>query len=310
MNVHLYKPEQHSGIVPFKNRFDRPMLAEHGVAMSDYEDADIVVSIMQPPLEVLRKFQQDRKHILIWTHEPRLDTGSRVREEPEGIRIHAMTTCTGDVYTDALAMYGSMMDRELPLVDKAEFFPGKKCAAIMTNKASGSEMIVESRNADLWEMRHEYVMWGHAHGHVDVYGRRWPKGIEDSYRPSPYARKQQILKGYDFNFCPENTDLPYLMTEKIFHAIGNACLPVYIGGAGTLHELFPEGTVFDMRLYASPEQLFAAIQAMTLVEWHERMNACITVWNEAVRLGLPRKSRDRMILGLLKRLKEICDEPT
>lgn len=41
--------------------------------------------------------------------------------------------------------------------------------------------------------------------------------------------KQQYLKKFKFNLCPENSNYKGLVTEKIFDAINSGCIPIYWG---------------------------------------------------------------------------------
>jgi len=41
--------------------------------------------------------------------------------------------------------------------------------------------------------------------------------------------KYEFIRQYKFNICPENSDAPGYVTEKLFHAIEAGCIPVYWG---------------------------------------------------------------------------------
>lgn len=41
--------------------------------------------------------------------------------------------------------------------------------------------------------------------------------------------KKEYLKNYRFNLCPENSNYPGYVTEKIFEAISSGCVPIYCG---------------------------------------------------------------------------------
>ncbi len=47
-----------------------------------------------------------------------------------------------------------------------------------------------------------------------------------------WTDKLRYLRQYPFNICPENSDCPGYVTEKIFHAIASGCIPLYWGGGG------------------------------------------------------------------------------
>jgi hypothetical protein len=42
--------------------------------------------------------------------------------------------------------------------------------------------------------------------------------------------KHRFLQAYLFNVCPENTNAPGYVTEKVFEAIAAGCIPIYWGG--------------------------------------------------------------------------------
>ena len=44
--------------------------------------------------------------------------------------------------------------------------------------------------------------------------------------------KAEYLKQYRFYICPENASVEGYVTEKVFHAIGSGCIPVYWGATG------------------------------------------------------------------------------
>ncbi len=45
--------------------------------------------------------------------------------------------------------------------------------------------------------------------------------------------KPSFLRQYRYNICPENSDCPGYVTEKVFDAILSGCIPIYSGSAGT-----------------------------------------------------------------------------
>ncbi|MGX8712359.1 MAG: glycosyltransferase family 10 domain-containing protein [bacterium] len=44
--------------------------------------------------------------------------------------------------------------------------------------------------------------------------------------------KAEFLKQYKFYICPENASVEGYVTEKVFHAIGSGCIPIYWGAQG------------------------------------------------------------------------------
>ncbi|MEM6770055.1 MAG: glycosyltransferase family 10 [Bacteroidota bacterium] len=72
------------------------------------------------------------------------------------------------------------------------------------------------------------------------YGRvDFPGLFRNSMQPilAPgYVHKLALLHKYKFNLCPENTDAPGYVTEKLWHAIAAGCIPIY-WGAGNQPEV-------------------------------------------------------------------------
>lgn len=64
--------------------------------------------------------------------------------------------------------------------------------------------------------------------------------------PPGYQAKLDYLRDYRFNLCPENSDAPGYVTEKVWHAHAAGCIPVY-WGSGNKPEpsiLNPEAILF------------------------------------------------------------------
>ena len=62
--------------------------------------------------------------------------------------------------------------------------------------------------------------------------------------------KAEFLKQYKFYICPENASVEGYVTEKVFHAIGSGCIPIYWGANGN-----PEPDVLnhDTLLFWNPD---------------------------------------------------------
>lgn len=120
------------------------------------------------------------------------------------------------------------------------------------------------RLADPWFRSELYVERLRAIRHFaqsadfDLYGRGWvgsgPKlahkyetAVNASYRGEiPALGKLQVLGGYRFSLCLENTVFPGYVTEKIFDCMIAGCIPVYLG-APDIDDLVPPGCFVDMR---------------------------------------------------------------
>ena len=51
----------------------------------------------------------------------------------------------------------------------------------------------------------------------------------DELKTSFNDNKAEFLKQYKFYICPENASVEGYVTEKVFHAIGSGCIPIYWG---------------------------------------------------------------------------------
>ncbi|MCQ2179214.1 MAG: glycosyltransferase family 10 [Bacteroidales bacterium] len=63
--------------------------------------------------------------------------------------------------------------------------------------------------------------------HVDSAGRYLHN--DDSLQMVFGDNKTSYLSGYYFNICPENTDSPGYVTEKVFESLSCGCIPIYWG---------------------------------------------------------------------------------
>jgi hypothetical protein len=73
------------------------------------------------------------------------------------------------------------------------------------------------------------------------YGGRFRHNLEAPLAGGVEA-KLGLLSRYAFHVCPENSNRPGYVTEKLFHAFRAGCLPIYWGGGGR-----PEPAVIDPR---------------------------------------------------------------
>lgn len=100
-----------------------------------------------------------------------------------------------------------------------------------------------------------------AFGHVDYPGK-FRNNLSESLGKG-YEDKLRFLRDYRFNICPENSDAPGYVTEKIWHAHAAGCVPVY-WGSGNRPEpdiLNPEAILFFNP--ADPERLYDQLSTLT-----------------------------------------------
>jgi hypothetical protein len=66
--------------------------------------------------------------------------------------------------------------------------------------------------------------------HVDCPGKLLHN--DDSLHKQFDNNKLLYLRQYYFNICPENSNSPGYVTEKLFEALYSGCIPIYTGGGG------------------------------------------------------------------------------
>jgi hypothetical protein len=68
--------------------------------------------------------------------------------------------------------------------------------------------------------------------HVDCPGKLLHN--DDSLHNQFDNNKLLYLRQYYFNICPENSNSPGYVTEKLFEALYSGCIPIYTGGGGVI----------------------------------------------------------------------------
>lgn len=96
----------------------------------------------------------------------------------------------------------------------------------------------------------------------EFYGRKWDPALYKSYRGAP-KDKIETIKHYRFCICYENMkDTPGYITEKIFDCFAARVIPIY-WGASNVQNYIPPGCFIDRRKFASMEELYTFLKAMT-----------------------------------------------
>ena len=106
----------------------------------------------------------------------------------------------------------------------------KKCAELRFPKCTGKDKLccmVASNPGD--GLRKEMFDGISKFCHVDSSGRFLHN--DDSLKTEFGDRKTDYLSRYCLNICPENTDAPGYVTEKIFESISCGCVPIYWGSS-------------------------------------------------------------------------------
>lgn len=134
------------------------------------------------------------------------------------------------------------------------FPPEADEAAIQTRlsafTAAGRDLADRPQHATLLARHDGDGLRGRLSSLLEEFGRvDYPGVFRNNVHPPlepSYAAKLRFLRDYRFNICPENSDAPGYVTEKVWHAHAAGCIPVY-WGSGNRPEpavLAPEAILF------------------------------------------------------------------
>ena len=152
--------------------------------------------------------------------------------------------------------------------------------------------------SSLIPLRQSIALYGRAAGITDIKGHDWPPGIvskekvnypEDKSFTDTREKITWLRQGHLFNLCFENSNIPYYVTEKIWHAFVGCTLPIYYSN-DTIYETFPKGSFIDYRDFKNKAQLYQYILDMPADEYLDRLN-----------LGIEFVSRHREHIAEFKR---------
>jgi hypothetical protein len=234
------------------------------------------------------KANRPRRPLFVWTHEPRFCAISRPRLRAGWVypEVHVQNVYTRDLYLNNYTWYGWAIDRRLAPVasSSADGWASRRgIVALATYRSVSPRMacVVDGVDVDLVARRQRLIARGHARGLVDVFGEGWPAGVaRGASRRGDWTRaKLEILRRYRFTICLENTAFDRYCTEKIWHAIGAGCLPIYSSFNNRIYDDFPQDSFIDCDAFADDDALLDYVSTMTAAEYHERLNRCIEVFN-------------------------------
>ncbi len=299
---------------PFENPPGVAILREHDIfPTDDPRDADLFISKKwnnSVLLELVFRYAS-RKQLLVWTDEPRfcVQTKNRI-EGPFGIpTVHIMNVFNRGVYFCNYSIYGNKIRGELPDVTRSDVADNRsrKVVALAGYRRRTPRVVIEGVDTDLVAQRQKIALAGHRRGLVDVYGIDWPNGIAlGQSRSGDWQRsKQDILKGYRFNLCMENTDFDYYVTEKIWDALNARCLPIYRGGQDKIYEEFERGGFIDTKDFSDPAQIFDLVESMSDAEYCDRLRSCIATYNKIWKRQDYNAEFRRTVEAAVHKIKEI-----
>ncbi|CAM4097093.1 glycosyltransferase family 10 domain-containing protein [Gillisia limnaea] len=293
---------------PFTQEADLKYLEKNGLGITDkITEADILISQNFKHLKPFIWRYLKTKNYLVWTLEPRFDiTFSSNRKILMGLHnCYFMNIYTQDVFTSIFTFHSKNIKNKLSLLNSDFKFKQKKIVALMSYyKGIDSPLLMrDNKNIDLINLRSILALEGNNRGVLDVFGKGWPNNIskEDSRLGNWPKRKEEILRGYSFNLCFENTIAYNYVTEKIWDSIGNYCLPIYYGEGTNIYSVFPENSFLDYSEFDDSDSMFHFVENISKEEYTERMNKCITVYNSISQKNThferdeKRKSLDKII---------------
>lgn len=279
--IFLVKPMSYTPFGGF-NPIDIPYLESNGITIvKNIKDADVLVGGHRKFLKSYFKKYLHKKKYLIWTQEPRFDVSFKpIRKELWGlVHCHIMNLYTEDVFVSPLSFHAQLIQEELEVLPEDFLVPNRVVVDLMSYfKGEKTEAVYKNNeDIDLIKTRTEIALAGQEEGAFHVYGKGWPEGAskEDSRSGDWVTRKKDLLKGYYFNLCFENTSAKYYATEKVWDSIANYCLPIYYGKHNGIYELFPKNSFIDYSTFNNPKDLFSYIETLSDTEYRDRMNACI-----------------------------------
>lgn len=283
--IKIYKVKSFAH-TPFCNANDLEYLEKNGIEITEnIKDADILISQNLKHLKPYFWKYLGKKKYLVWTLEPRFNTSFQSNKKYLFglVTCHFMNIYTGDVFTTGLTFHAHNINKILTPLEGGFNISNKKAVALMSyfRGPESPELMRNGENIDLISLRSEIGLFGHERGLIKIYGKDWPNNIsmEDSRQGEWKLRKFQILNKYAFNLCFENTISPNYITEKIWDSIENYCLPIYYGKGNNIYNIFPKKSFLDYSDFNNPRELFDYIENMTNLEYLERLNACIEVYN-------------------------------
>lgn len=272
--------------------------------------AQIIISSY---LTILKKYAHrfhKRRKYLLWTHEPYHDfTYTSQLKLKSGINIEIMNCYTNDVFTHNFRYFyfrNFINWQGIGKRSNQKVLNGK--VGIVALSTYYDQDYYQKNKYTLLPKRYSVIEQGFSRGMVDIHGKNWDKHQfvralgnsrnDDDRRKS----KEEILSGYRFNICLENTNFSYYVTEKIWEPIKYGCLPIYYANQ-TIYQIFERGSFIDLREYEKEyglrdgiKKMYDDLTAMTEGEFLERYIKCVKAFNQVIMDGnnniIRRKSKN------------------
>jgi hypothetical protein len=261
------------------------------------EEADVIMSVH------MRKFTPEVCRLnrlnIVWTHEPFADASTRfrVRDPADLADVYVFNLYNRNVYFDNFFYFVDRSASPLNYIrspsDLNVPFENRRIVTLMTAKKFRT--MINGVDVSLAVRRVDLALAGHAAGQVDVYGRAWPDGValsESRYAADRSNVKLEILKGYNFNLCPENTQWDYYVSEKFWEAVMGNCMPIYAPNR-TLPMVVPDELFINFNGMNSFEAVSDAVNSMTFENFAERLNEMKRIMEYCRGKQFARQSRER-----------------
>lgn len=291
----------------------------HSIEFTDNaNECDLFITRRHPGIQkrVNLKIKYGDRPILLWTHEPRFNTHfcSQLNSYSILPNFYIMNVYTGDIHISNYTIYSSAIREKVSLIKKSDisnFSNKNKCIAFLSTyipKPQKFTLINDGRDINLTGIRQNLGIAGYQQRLVDIYGRNWPNGLSigESRYNNRQKTKQDILKRYNFNLCLENTNFDYYCTEKIWDSIAGSCLPIYYGKFNRIYETFPKESFIDVSNFYPYENVFEFVRNMTEDEYIERLNRCISIYNDLANNRKELKcKRQKMLSNIVERINNI-----
>jgi hypothetical protein len=236
---------------------------------------------------------------IVWTHEPFADstTQFRVRDPEDRTNIYVFNLYNRNVYFDNFFYFQDRSSHPLNYIrsptDLNVPYDNRKIVTLMTAKKFRT--LINGVDVSLAVRRVDLALAGHAAGQMDVFGRNWPEGValtESRYVADRSNVKLDILRGYNFNFCPENTQWDYYVTEKFWEAVMGNCMPIYAPNR-TLSMTIPDHLFINVNTMKNFDDIAAAVDSVGFVEFAERVNEMKRIIEYCRSRQFARHSRER-----------------
>ncbi len=273
-------------------------------------DAHIIVA---RTYDALLPHVNRKQPLVVWTHEPILNVCSEGKFwSYAGKRyVNVINLYTDDAYLSPYQYFWfKALNKNNILASAAR---RTKFVASLGRYGIKGERYINGVNVDLTTLRESVSLELYKIGICDIYGRGWPsfvKIVEDSRGLGWRSKKEHILNNYIFNFCLENTQWNYYVTEKLWDAIFAGCIPIYYSLNNGLRGIITDGAVIELEKLENLQDLITIIQTMTKEQRRERVSTLVDDWNRIVATVDPRVVKDAPVHRFNERIEKLLALPT